>query len=342
MHTNRIWRFSENLWILHILYWIYSFTAAIHERIEFHGGKFTEHVPVTSIIKFFQISSVYFTILFLLPKYLKLQRYFIFCLLLLLTVTLSGFATAFSIDIYYNIKNSIQTFSLLFMAIPLSIDILIITVIFVAVTILYNHYKSDRLAKKAEKARLESELSFLKAQINPHFLFNAINSIFVLIDIDKQLASDTLLKFSGMLRYQLYECTDQTIEIERELSFISDYIGIESLRKEDNLKVTYNISSGIKYFKIPPFILMPFVENAFKHVSKNNESNNYISIGAGYTENSFQFNVTNTYEINLNNKPGGIGLQNVKRRLDLLFPGKHELNILKKDNIYSTTLTLHV
>jgi sensor histidine kinase YesM len=343
MIANSIGKFIERFKILHILFWAYSFYALLHERIQFYGGTAAEHFPIVFIIKFFQAACVYFTTLFLVQRYLNRNKYLFFTAYMVSSVVAFGFITAVVLDLYFRHRDGIQPFSILFMAVSLVVDLFIVTMIFLAITIIMNRYRHDQRNRKVEKARLETELDFLKAQINPHFLFNAINSIYVLIDIDKQQARETLLKFSGMLRYQLYECNDDKIEINRELGFISDYIGIESLRKEDNLQVNFNHPEKYNYLKIPPFLLMPFVENAFKHVSKNNGTKNYISIDAEFADHTFRFCVTNTYDEN----PAaagqrGIGLQNVRRRLELLFPDKHRLKIEKKDHIHSTTLTLDV
>ena len=343
MDASKVWRWIERYYIAHILFWIYSFWAALHERVEFHGGSLLSHFPTVALIKTFQIASVYFTLLYLLPRFLNRNKYLVFILCTCANVIVCGFGSALSIAVYARMVKHVQPFSIYFMAVSLIVDILIITTVFIAVTIIYNRFKSDQLNRKVEKERLETELSFLKAQINPHFLFNAINSIYVLIDIDKQQASETLIKFSNMLRYQLYECNDDQIEIEKELAFINDYVGIESLRREENLQITFQQPQKFKYFRLPPFLLMPFVENAFKHVSKSNYSLNFISINAEFADHTFQFKVSNTYEEHSTiNGKGGIGLQNVKRRLELLFPNRHNLKIEKSNSIHSAILTLHV
>lgn len=342
MGANNIWKFIERYKILHILFWAYSISANLHERVQFYGGTMSIHLPLVILIKAFQAMSVYVTLLYLMPVYLNQNKYMKFFSLLTVLVISCGLGTAMSVKIYNEFAHRIKATNYYFMSVSLIVDIVIMTFVFIAATVIYNRYRNDQLNRKTEKERLETELSFLKAQINPHFLFNAINSIYVLIDIDKQQASETLLKFSGMLRYQLYECNDDKIEIDRELTFISDYVGIETLRKEENLQVDYSPPVKMKYLKLPPFLLMPFVENAFKHVSKNNSDKNFISIDAKFVDHSFQFHVSNSYHETANNNKGGIGLQNVKRRLELLFPNKHQLNIEKKDNIHTIMLTLNV
>src|SRR5438445_12586327 len=117
------------------------------------------------------------------------------------------------------------------------------------------------------KEKAEAELGFLKSQINPHFLFNSLNSVYFLIDKNNAGARDALHKFSDMLRYQLYEIKDEKIPIEKEISFIRDYIDIQRLRREANCSVNLEIGKEVKGFSIEPLLLVPFVENSFKHLS---------------------------------------------------------------------------
>jgi two-component system LytT family sensor kinase len=316
--------------------------AALHERIEFYGGSFTSHIPLILIIKLCQAMTVYTLLIIFIPLFVKRNKYLLFFTSVILSSVICGIVTAFAIKIYCLMISSPTTISLLYMAIPLSIDVLIISGIFIAAKIIYDNYKNNQTAKLAEKNRLQSELDFLRAQLNPHFLFNSINSIFVLIDVDRNLASETLLKFSGMLRYQLYECNSNTVSIYKELEFTRDYIGLETLRKENCLKVDFKVSDKMRSFDIPPFLLIPFVENAFKHVSRHTDKLNFISINAQLLNGIFVFTVQNTsneYEVN---KSGGIGLQNVRRRLDLVFGEQYKLEIVKSDSLFTSKLEIYV
>ena len=195
------------------------------------------------------------------------------------------------------------------------------------------------------KEKAETELQYLKSQVNPHFVFNTLNAIYFQIDKNNHQARQTLLQFSDLLRYQLYECNEEKIPVEKEISYLRDYVHLQEKRKDENYIVEWCCSMKVKGFNIVPLLLMPLVENAFKHISHFQDKPNTIKIHADKKDNHFSFKITNTTEPGLTSNElqyGGIGLKNVKRRLELLYPGKHELNIIKEDGLYSADLIITV
>lgn len=193
------------------------------------------------------------------------------------------------------------------------------------------------------KEKAEAELSFLKSQINPHFLFNSINAVYFLIDKENSAAREALHKFSDMLRYQLYEAGDTQIPIEKEIDFLHDYVSLQKLRTDEQYKVEFSASPEVKGFMIEPLLLIPFVENAFKHISHSNNETNFINVMLDKTNGAMNFVVENSKEsVPAINTDGGIGLQNVKRRLELLYPGRYELNINDGETFYRVHLKLNV
>ena len=208
--------------------------------------------------------------------------------------------------------------------------------------------KGQQRNQLLEKEKLETELKFLRSQFNPHFLFNTINSIHFLIQKDPAMASDTLSKFSDLLRYQLYECNEQLIPLQKEIHYLSNFVSLEKLRQNGNLTVSLEVSENVNGAQIAPFILMPFVENAFKHVSRGKPGQHHIRICLQQQVSELHFRVENSKETRIANEKdlvyyGGIGLTNVKRRLALLYPQQHTLHIDNQDDTYAVdlTLTLH-
>jgi len=200
----------------------------------------------------------------------------------------------------------------------------------------------QRMADTA-KEKAEAELNFLKSQINPHFVFNSLNSVYFLIDKSNTTARETLHKFSDMLRYQLYEMNGDKIPIEKEIKYLQDYMDLQQLRKDDKYAVSFNCAAGVKGFSIEPLLLVPFVENAFKHISHYNDKTNFVKVDLFYTNGDFTFFAENSKESQSTTEaPGGIGLTNVKRRLELLYPGKHELKIEETNEIFSVKLNLQL
>ena len=193
------------------------------------------------------------------------------------------------------------------------------------------------------KEKAEAELEFLKQQINPHFLFNSLNTVYFQIDRSNTLARETLHQFSEMLRYQLYETKGAAIPLETEIKYLREYVQLQKLRKDDHYKVELDIEENLKGFLIEPFLLMPFVENCFKHVSHFNEGGNYILIKARLEHATLYFETRNSTDRQPAAKqPAGIGLVNVKRRLELLYPGRHILHTGENRQEYFLQLTLQL
>ena len=198
----------------------------------------------------------------------------------------------------------------------------------------------DELHKQKEAA----ELNFLNAQFNPHFLFNSINSIYGHIDKQNAVARNMLLTFSEMLRYQLYECSSQYIAIEKELNYLKNYVALQQARKNDNLDINFSVCQDVKGFRIAPLLFVAFIENAFKHVSNHDKKTNRIDISFSRTNELLIFRSHNTKEdttIN-SNEHKGIGIANARQRLSLLYPNKHDLDIIQDDRSYDVILKLQL
>jgi LytS/YehU family sensor histidine kinase len=197
-----------------------------------------------------------------------------------------------------------------------------------------------------QQEKLETELKFLKSQFNPHFLFNTINSIFVLIHKNPDKASSSLAKFSELLRYQLYECNEQQIPLSQEISYLQNFIELERLRQEKNLTIDISIiRASDSNLTIAPFMLIPFVENAFKHVSKGGDENGRIVINLELADEKLTLIVKNTVSCRpMHNKElmnfGGLGLKNIERRLELIYPLNHTLTITSGKQEYEVILEI--
>jgi two-component system, LytTR family, sensor kinase len=214
----------------------------------------------------------------------------------------------------------------------------------VAVKLMFDHFKMQQTLIRIAREKAETELSFLKSQINPHFLFNSLNSVYFLIDKNNVEARAALHKFSDMLRYQLYEIKDRKIPIEKEVSYLEDYISLQQLRN-DQCSIQVRLLPGTKSFQIEPLLLIPFVENAFKHLSHFSDGRqNEIRIDLTRENGEMNFAVRNTTEGKQLQvyEAGGIGLANVKRRLELLYPQKHQLLIEEKQGWFGVELKIKI
>ena len=208
-----------------------------------------------------------------------------------------------------------------------------------------NVTKQREVQQKLEKEKLNAELKYLKAQLNPHFLFNGINSVYHLIGPKPAIAKDTLLKFSNLLRYQLYECNDDLIPLEKELAHIQDYVEMEKIRKGEDAIIQLKLPEETFEVKIPPLLFTSFIENAFKYVSNHDDGEkNIITINIRLIpeDNKLRFEAQNTIDENNTISKGGIGIANVKKRLALLFPNRHDLDIIKEPNHFVVRMSLNL
>jgi two-component system, LytTR family, sensor kinase len=203
----------------------------------------------------------------------------------------------------------------------------------------------QELRQKLERAKIDSELSFLKAQINPHFFFNTLNNIYALTVIDVEASREALHKLSRMMRYVLYESQQGTVQLSQEIAFAQDYIKLMQLRLTDKVTVQLTPPSPMQDIPIAPMLFLPFIENAFKHgVSATQPSR--IDIIIRQEGPKVHVEVRNTLFSNKRStsleESNGIGLVNTRRRLDLLYPGRYELDVIenKQDNEYRVHLEL--
>jgi uncharacterized membrane protein len=201
-------------------------------------------------------------------------------------------------------------------------------------------YMQKELIRKIELEKLNTELEYLKAQINPHFLFNSLNTVFFQIDKQNTVARETLSKFSDMLRYQLYECSGKEIPIEKEIQYLKNYVELQRLRKDEHYDIQFMCSEELRNFTIPPLLLLPFIENAFKHVSHVTDRKNIITIDLKKSGNQFQLVVFNTKDPKPTPGNGGIGLKNVQRRLELLYPDRYTLTVTQQPEAFRVQLNL--
>lgn len=188
---------------------------------------------------------------------------------------------------------------------------------------------SYRRLKQTEQEKLKTELSFLKAQINPHFLFNTLNSIYALTVKKSDAAPESITKLSAIMRYSITEAAHDFVALDKELNYISAYIELEKLRITEKVKLTYKVDGATAGKQIAPQIFIPLIENAFKY-GVSTQENSEINISIALEKNKLTVEVKNTKVRADNKTKSGLGIENTKRRLNLLYPGKHTISI--KDN----------
>ena len=328
----------------HVLFWLLLFSIWYFFRFQDFPSK-TLATKIT-LLKVADLAfMVYVTNYLLIPQLLYKKRYLIFGFTFVVFVFASS---AFKLWLEGQIAHAPQIFSLFGgdfkeRVYDNVIPHLLLVSTGAAFKLLVDYAKAQRRLGEMAKEKAEAELNFLKSQINPHFLFNSLNSVYFLIDRNNEQARQALHKFSDMLRYQLYECNDDKISIEKEIGFLQDYVDLQKLRKDENYSVEFNASPEVKGFSIEPLLLVSFVENAFKHISHDSHKKNFVRMDLSRQNGMFHFSVQNSREQHPSERShSGIGLNNVKRRLELLYPGKHELHIGQTDETFTVDLKIKI
>ncbi len=189
---------------------------------------------------------------------------------------------------------------------------------------------------------LTSELALLRSQVNPHFLFNTLNNIDSLVSINPEKASNSIIKLSEIMRYMLYDANVDFVPLDKEIEYLESFVSLQQLRLKNQNFVEFNVDGDTKNKKIPPMLIIPFVENAFKHGRKNIKAPGVI-IDVRISSSTYIFEIVNyvsAQDTHGNDKIGGIGLQNIQRRLELLYKDKYELDVNIEDGKYRVLLKL--
>ena len=207
---------------------------------------------------------------------------------------------------------------------------------------MYSSMQADEDSERLQRQNIQAEMYYLKHQINPHFFMNTLNNIHALIDIDSEAAKDTVIELSKMMRYVLYDSEQDSISLEKEIQFLQHYIQLMRLRYSDSVEIVVDVpESSPSQVKIPPLIFIVFVENAFKHgISYNSRSYIHISIEVSAEGDRVHYTVSNSKNPSKWKTHGGIGLDNVRKRLDLLFPKRYQLEIEDTAHHYSVELNI--
>lgn len=200
---------------------------------------------------------------------------------------------------------------------------------------------NEREKSELEKQSLTAELAFLKSQINPHFLFNSLNNIYSLAYQKSDATPDAILKLSEIMRYMLYESNDNRVSIEKEITYLKNFIELQKLRFKGNAYVLLEVEGHINNQYIVPLILISFVENAFKH-GLATDKENPIHINISIFEDKMLFTIKNKKNKANKDQTGGIGMVNVKRRLDLTYPQKYKLTVENRADDYYSELYLNL
>lgn len=339
--------------LLHLLFWVvaFGFLSVFFGRITYD---YSFSLRFAALLLPVAMGTTYFINYSLVPRYLLSRAYGRFVLYFVYTLIISMYfqmwvlaITYISIAEYNYEKLGPVAGDFIFQ----TIGLYSIVLMGVAVKLLKLWMKSERDKAELKTVSLEAalklreaELQLLRGQIHPHFLFNTLNNLYGLALEKSDKVPDSIIRLSQMLDFLLYRSDQALVPLSDEIKLIGDYIELEKLRFDDRLRLEVNIEGDGGQHVLAPFLLFPFVENAFKHGFMQDDQQLYLAINLAVNGGRLHMKVANSYahDSKSDGQLGGVGLSNVRRRLDLLYPGRHDLTIAGQGGLFTVTLALHL
>ncbi|HMU08500.1 MAG TPA: histidine kinase [Ferruginibacter sp.] len=290
------------------------------------------------------MAMMYLLLLVLIPRLLFRSKVFLFAICFFILISLIYFI-AWGVDYIYlrpfdgDIATNFQHVDLSFMAYIQLCGIATILLGSVVGIAIFKKWINDvQRMNELQQTNLKAELEQLKSQVNPHFLFNTLNNLLVLTKTDPQKASVVLLGLSDLLRYQLYDSAKEKIVLSKDIAFIRNFLSLEKIRKND-FTFSIHTEGNMDSQMLPPFLFIPFVENAVKH-GASTVGHSYLNLNFIIKDKQLHFHSENSKPPVKQQMIGGLGLGNIKRRLELLYPGTHTLEITDRADTYTVNLIL--
>ena len=336
----------QNRIVHHVLFWMLSFYVLLN--LFSNSSEITKIDYIYAAI--FQLTlmiAVYINLLFLIPRLLSRKRILFFILFSILALFLSSF---FNVLLFNKLIDYVLP-GYYFISYYSFIDILKFFLVFILLTTLlklsrewFQLIETKQELIEIEKEKVEIELKALRAQINPHFLFNSLNVLYSLALKNAKDTPETIIKLSDILRYVIYESNKKKVSIKSEVKLINNYLSLQEHRVDKTSIINFDTVIQ-KDINIAPMLFLPLVENSFKHGVKGDVSNTYVKIKMKTTIKTLYFEIENNKGISENpdqNKDGGIGLANIKKRLHLLYPEKHSLIIKDDEHKFKVSLKINL
>ncbi|GAA4436137.1 histidine kinase [Pontibacter saemangeumensis] len=314
--------------------WIFYFVYA-NRTLSFSKG-----LDIT-VGLLFQLLIFYFNWYVLIPKYLARNRILLYVTAVLtMLLAVAVLQAPFDYFVFREFNPGMSTLYSYERLLQYVLGGLVTTFISSALKVTGNYIRNERRNKELETQKLITELAYLKSQVNPHFLFNTLNNIYSLAYKQHPETPDAIMKLSLLMRYMLYESNDALVSLEKEVDHINNFIDLQKLRLREQTIIRFQVQGDLRGKQIAPMLLMTLVENAFKHglVSKNEIG---IIMNLEVKEDSLLFSTINNTSSHKKREYGGIGLENLRRRLNLLYPSQHHLTLEEKEGAFYATLTLY-
>ena len=330
------------VWLVHVLFWCLYLTLSglIFNRI----FERPDQALMTSTVNLVgMLILVYTNLEVLVPSYFLKKKYWefgIWLLVLLIATTLFRFWTTVLMIQWMDWEEMFKH-----LGINLYVGIvfggIFVLMLSIPLYLIDNWLRRTELETELDTQQLKAELRFLKAQVNPHFLFNALNNIYSLSFTQSDKAPEMILKLSDMMSYMLYECKDEQVRLSSEIGYLKNFIDLQQLKKDGEQQIAFDVAGPLEGVLIPPMLLIPFFENAFKHGNVDDTQTGYLRSKLEVLDQELRFDIHNSIDPSRTKPPaGGVGLSNVKDRLKLLFPDRHVLTIDAAPTSYSLHLEI--
>ncbi|MBC8046153.1 MAG: histidine kinase [Fimbriimonadaceae bacterium] len=336
--------------LLHVGFWSFYLSLPIFQYFAYTTFS-NNWIILITVINLIYVAYYYPFAYYVTPKFFNARKMHFF-ILSLLALYVSFFYLCLYIEKYAVANYTFNEADMGFLSqavqrqvyyLPEFLQVIIVTAIPLSLKFMRRFYKLQDEKSNLEKLNTNLELNFLKSQLNPHFLFNSLNNIYSLALQKNDKAPEMIIKLSDLMRYMLYECNVEKSDLEKEVTFMKDYIDLEKIRHGENVEIDFIIDGDLKNKKIPPLLLIPFVENAFKHGVNAQFGKSWVKFKLAANATTIQFISENNKPFNgisVHTKPGGIGIENVKKRLELIYPAKHTLHIDEQNSIYKVDLEI--
>lgn len=337
--------------VIHIIFWLFLTMICVMAIVSSEKGTSWYEIMVHfGYYGLINISIFYINYMLLIPQLVReRKKYALYIISIVLLIVFMGVlktlvALLYSDIIlnYVNEKTGVKIYTELPQYIFRSIFISgFFIVISSLIKFAVDWFGNERVQRQLESEKKDMEIQFLKSQLNPHFLFNSLNNIYSLAYQKSDKTADAVLKLSEIMRYMIYESNDSWVSLSKEIEYVKSFIELQKLRFKDGAAVELTINGEIDDQPIVPLILISFVENAFKH-GVANDPNDPIKINLIANRKILHFSITNKKNNFNKDEMGGVGLNNVERRLQLLYPERYKLNIVNTATHYTSELMLDI
>ena len=342
----RTFLLNSRMWAWHVFFWACLFLyewllqGSLNDCYEVSFRAALLNVPIIMIV-------TYFTIFITVERFLLQKKYLPFALCIVGSMVFAGFLRRMvTYDVIYKVLYP-ERCKTLFVPTKMMIDAVYVQLIAILGSMIYvirKWMEQQRINEALMREKVAAELALLRSQVQPHFIFNTLNNIYMLSLKSSPLTSDMIYRLSALLSYMLYDSKRPLIEVEKEIDYIKNYINLEKIRYGERLDVQMCVVNDVRGVQVPPLLFLPLVENAFKHGVSNAVEGSWIHIDISLKKRVLMFKIENSLcdeKAQTNGFGNGLGLDNLRKRLDILYPNNFELKILEDEDSHLTILKLN-